>query len=102
MANVIYYRAFKNISDKLNIKTTVLYLAENQAWEKALNFTFHDKISPKVIGILHTVIPLVYLPYFDSEGPKPDYFACSGEIPLELLKAFYIRLSSLTLTGRKE
>lgn len=99
MSGIIYFRAFKNISNKLTRETVVTYLAENQAWEKALNFAFHENKTQRVIGILHTTVPLLLLPFFDFRDdlqrdseieltmPKPDYLACNGRIPLELLQA---------------
>jgi len=98
MGAIIYRRIFINISNKLKDKVIVLYLAENHAWEKVLNFTFHNRKKSRVIGVLHTSVPLLLLQLFNSKNElekddqkeltmlKPDYLACSGKIPLELLE----------------
>ena len=96
MYGIWYYRAFGNISKKLKEGSTVMYPAENQPWEKALNAAFHGEEKFKTIGILHTTLPLLLLKFFDSENdlketqkagfvmPMPDYLACNGKIPHEL------------------
>lgn len=98
MSGIFNFIAFRNISNMLKTGTVVTYLAENQAWERAMNFTFHDNKSQKVIGILHTTVPLLFLTFFDSRDdlhkesetgftmPKPDYLACNGRIPLKLFR----------------
>lgn len=94
MKGIFYFRAFNNISQKIKTGATVLYLAENHNWEKTLNFTFHQNKDLKIVGILHTTVPLLFLPFFDfgsgleKEDRKtmPDYLACNGKVPLELIQ----------------
>jgi len=95
---IMHYTAFSNVSRELGDDASVIYLAENQAWEKALNFVFRDKRKLKTIGIIHTFAPLLYLPYFNFEDdlevlgkereamPKPDCLACNGRTTLRLLQ----------------
>jgi len=97
MRGIVYYRAFKNIYTDLKNNSSVMYFAENQSWEKALNFVFHGEKKVNVIGIVHTTVPLLLLALFDSEDEpenggeyalsrlKPDYLACNGRIPMRLL-----------------
>jgi len=99
VSGIIYYRAFKNISAGLKEGTVATYLAENKAWEKALNFVFHNQKRLKTVGILHTTVPLLCLQFFDCKDdlqedsnkakfamPKPDYLACNGGVSLGLLR----------------
>ncbi|UCB57001.1 MAG: hypothetical protein JSV30_07335 [Candidatus Omnitrophota bacterium] len=99
MSNIFYFKAFRNISNKLKSGTVVTYLAESQPWERTLNFTLHDQNrNLKTVGIVHTTIPLLLLQFFDSKDdlqwderskftmPKPDYLACNGRIPLEVFQ----------------
>lgn len=98
MSGIFYFRLFENISSKLKRQAVVIYLTENQTWERALNFTIHDNKDFKSIAIVHTTVPLLSLHLFNFKDnlqrdvekglaiPEPDYLACSGKIPLELLQ----------------
>lgn len=95
---IMYYTALRNISRDLKEDSIVTYLVENKAWERALNFIFHDKKNFRVIGIIHTTLPLLMLQFFDYREdlaedshrplamPRPDYMACNGRVSLELLR----------------
>ena len=98
MSNLGFARIFDSITAALPEGATVMYLAENKAWERALNFAFHREKKLKTVAVLHTSLPLLLLSFFDykddlkePEGapfaiPRPDYTACNGRIPLELFR----------------
>ncbi|MCK4532950.1 hypothetical protein KAU39_04130 [bacterium] len=97
MEGLIYYRIFDRLFHQLENDIVITYLAENHAWEKALNIAGHKRKNFKIIGIQHTHVPLLLLNYFNykeelKEGddiqtmPKPDYLACVGNIPAKLFK----------------
>lgn len=92
-----YHRLFNRIFSRLRKNTVVTYIAEMHAWEKALNIAAREKKGLKVIGIQHTIVPLLLLNYFNhktelrfpdgpSTVPKPDYLACVGKIPVKLFR----------------
>ncbi len=94
---LIYYRIFNRLFHQLKKDIAITYLAENHAWEKALNIAGHKRKNSKIIGIQHTHVPLLLLNYFSykeelKEGgdiqtmPKPDYLACVGHIPAKFFK----------------
>ena len=94
---LFYYRAFRKIFNQLQNGTTIAYLAENHAWEKALNVTAYKGKRLKTVGIQHTAVPLLLLNYFNDKKelekgdytqkmPKPDSLGCVGKIPSELFK----------------
>ena len=77
--------------EDLPLKTKLFYFSEMQGWEKTLNIACSRREDIKCIGLQHTIVPLLFLNYFDppaSRGgddyvkysPKPDYLACSGDI----------------------
>jgi len=93
---ILYYRAFSNLLKKAGDYTTILYISEMHAWEKALNVSVRERQHVKTIGIQHTIVPLLLLNYFPHKKemidgdyiatiPKPDYLGCVGEIPARLL-----------------
>ena len=92
-----YHRLFNRAFSQLRKNTTITYVAEMHAWEKALNMAAREKKWLKVIGVQHTIVPLLLLNYFNhktelrygdniSTMPKPDYLACVGKIPAKLFK----------------
>lgn len=94
---LFYYQAFKKVFKRLPKGVKIVYLAENQPWEKALNIAAHSGRNLKTIGIQHTITPLLLLDYFNYEKelengnyiqktPKPDFLGCVGKIPFELFK----------------
>ncbi|OGW84707.1 MAG: hypothetical protein A2987_06650 [Omnitrophica bacterium RIFCSPLOWO2_01_FULL_45_10] len=97
MNGIFFHKIFRNISNEIKEKTIVLYPLENKAWERALNFVFHER-DVKTVGILHTAISLLLLQFFDyrddlredlrtaSSIPLPARIACYGKSSLELLK----------------
>jgi len=98
ISGLIFSRIFSNISKALNGSATVMYLAENKAWERVLNFFFHYEKKFKTVAVLHSSLPLLLLSFFDHKDdlieskdarlaiPEPDYVACNGKIPLKLLR----------------
>jgi surface carbohydrate biosynthesis protein (TIGR04326 family) len=99
MGGLIYYTAFRNISRRLKEGTVVTYPAENKGWERALNSALDEGNKIRSMAIIHTSVPLLALQFFDypedskkdENGklplPNPDFLACNGRIPLELLKS---------------
>lgn len=97
MNGLAYHRLFENLSRSVEDGSTVIYLAENQGWEKAMNAVFREGKDLRTVGIIHTTAPLLYLPYFDFKDslktgpddglsmPAPDCLACSGNITWKLL-----------------
>ena len=94
---LFYYQAFKKVFKRLPKGTSIIYLVENQPWEKALNIAARRREGLKTIGIQHTITPLLLLDYFNYEKelengnyiqktPKPDFLGCVGKIPFELFK----------------
>ena len=94
---LLYYQAFKKVLGRLPKETTVIYLAENHFWEKALNIAAQRRKDLKTIGIQHTITPLLLLNYFNDKKelekgdyvqkmPKPDFLCCVGKIPFELFR----------------
>ena len=93
---LMHYALFESISRKLNKDAIVTYLAENQAWEKAMNASFHRNQHVKTVGMIHTTAPFLYMPYFDFKYasnkqpdsslamPAPDYIACNGNNAFKL------------------
>jgi len=97
LEGLFYYRAFKKVFSQLQKGATIIYLAENHAWEKALNTAAHKRKGLKTIGIQHTITPLLLLNYFNDKKelgngnyiqkmPKPDFLGCVGNIPYQLFK----------------
>ncbi len=92
---LLYYCIFSRTFQRLREDTIVTYIAENHAWEKALNIASRRKGELKVIGIQHTIVPLLLLNYFNDKAelqegnyiqtmPRPDHLACVGKIPVRL------------------
>ena len=92
---LLYYRIFTRALKKLKANSTVLYIAENLLWEKALNIAARKRCQIKTIGIQHTTVPLLLLNYFNDRTelqnenyiqslPRPDYLGCTGNIPARL------------------
>lgn len=95
MNNLVHCKIFNTIGRCLKDDAMVIYLAENQGWEKILNFVIHNRKKIQTLGIAHTSIPLLFLPY--SKGTidrkaaagnifAPDRLACNGRIPLRILR----------------
>lgn len=94
---IVYFELYKKVFKYFNKTSHLIYYAEMQAWEKALNAA--KKLiskNTKTIGFQHTVISRNYFHYFHSyqemkegeEGvgvPLPDILACSGDIPYKLM-----------------
>lgn len=92
-----YYHCFSSFLKRLPPKTNVLYFAEMQAWEKALNAAAQERKDLKIIGFQHASISWLHLMYFndrqDLEGddyiqkmPKPHFLACVGDLALKLFR----------------
>jgi len=98
MNGIFNYEAFNEMNNDLSSSGALLtYLMENHAWEKALNIALRQKKHFTVIGIQHSIMPLLMLNYFNhpdelcSEDnihgvPRPDYLGCVGEITTDLLR----------------
>ena len=98
MSGIIYHEAFKNIVKGFRTETAVTYLAENKAWERALNYALSEEKKARSLAIVHTSVPLLVLEFFNHPDeirkgaqeefsmPNPDFLACNGRIPLELFK----------------
>ncbi|MBI4833582.1 MAG: hypothetical protein HY811_02015 [Planctomycetes bacterium] len=91
---VKYYLIFGKTFAGLDKKTAVIYIAENHAWEKALNIAANE-YGITTIGIQHTTVSLLHLMYFNYGKeleykdnivtmPKPKYLACAGNIPADI------------------
>lgn len=95
--NIIYYTCFKNILCQLKNNAIIYYLAEMQAWEKALSIANQGNKDTKLIGVQHASVKPLHLSYFNDPAelrsgnhiismPRPDYLACAGKTTLNLLK----------------
>jgi len=96
VGNLFYYHIFVNAISKIENKATIIYPAELNAWENALNIAYGGRKKIKTVGIQHASVPFLFLNYFNAPAdfadgntgnafPAPDYLACSGEIPMKLL-----------------
>lgn len=94
---LIFYRIFNNVFRHLKNDAIVTYIAEMYTWEKALNIAAKERKELKVVGIQHTITPLLLLNYFNHKTelrqgnnvqtmPQPNYLACVGKIPLKLFQ----------------
>lgn len=90
---IIYYSLFKNILQSIDAER-LLYLCENQFWEKAMCLSAKESKIIKV-GIQHTSVPVFAMDLFFNSAtrtqgndllnlPMPDYLACAGSIPARL------------------
>ena len=43
MSSIVYYEIFSNMARDLKKGSVMMYFAENQVWEKVLNFALHEK-----------------------------------------------------------
>lgn len=97
MHGLIYYRIFKNAFCELKQNSTVLYIAEMYAWEKALNIAAQEVGGLRTVGIQHTIVPLLMLNYFNDRNelnfgdnvqgiPMPNYLGCVGRIPAQIFR----------------
>lgn len=106
ISGIMYYYCFRRALRCVGTSSTrLIYHAEMQAWEKALNAA-KSEICPTLmsIGFQHTAVPPQFFSYFlspeetirtgrKSDVPLPDILACNGDIPLEALsKSGYPRL----------
>lgn len=92
---LLYYRIFERLSRSVADGAVITYIAEMHPWEKALNAAFRERRDVSIVGIQHTIVPLLLLMYFNDKRdlkyrglvdtmPKPDYLACVGEIPRKI------------------
>lgn len=76
---LLYYYAYKGIGAFIFDTATIIYLYENQPWEKMLNMAF---IGCNRIGYQHATIPYNWLDYYTSEyeisEPRPTVVLTSG------------------------
>lgn len=77
---LLYYYAYKGIGAFIFDTATIIYLYENQPWEKMLNLAF---TGCNRIGYQHATIPYNWLDYYTSEyetaEPRPSVVLTSGE-----------------------
>jgi len=96
LEGMLYYKIFLRAFSEYKNKS-IIYMAEMQAWEKSLNIAAKEQQMEKVIGIQHTIVPLLLLTYFNGQAdleykdmmttmPKPDYLGCVGKIPERFLR----------------
>jgi surface carbohydrate biosynthesis protein (TIGR04326 family) len=89
-----FYHAFCNAIDEMGDDAVVLYPAEMQAWEKALNIAARER-GVRTVGVQHTTVPVLILAYFNhpkdmeegdyvSKLPRPDLLACVGDVARKL------------------
>ena len=89
MQEVLNYILFKACLRDLSDSKMLIYLCENQAWEKAMCLAARDFPIVK-IGIQHTSVPIFATRLFfysaskQPELPIPDYLVCAGHIPAQL------------------
>lgn len=96
MGGLFYYRIFSNIMSTIRKEAVVIYPAELQWWENALNIARQRNKKIKTVGIQHSSAPFLFLSYFNSPAdfncgngleafPAPDYLGTCGSIPAKLL-----------------
>ena len=89
------YRAFSNITSRLPAQAKIVYFAEFQGWEKALNIACAKRPDISCVGLQHTIVPLMFLNYFDDSRvfgqkdylrycPRPDYLGCVGDVTKDI------------------
>ena len=93
LRELINYSMFRACFKELHGCKKLIYLCENQSWEKAMCLAARDLPVVK-IGIQHTSTP-IFAPrlFFYSSAkqpqlPMPDYLACAGRIPAALHERF--------------
>lgn len=96
LLGLAYYRAFRNVVQRLVSGATIIYAAEMLAWEKALNLAAAERSDINIIGIQHTAVPLMLLTYSVDRSelngakgidamPAPNRLACVGPVVNDLL-----------------
>jgi surface carbohydrate biosynthesis protein (TIGR04326 family) len=96
LSSIANYELFKECMKHLPKNNIILYFAEMHGWEKAVNLAVGKRKDLKCIGIQHTIVPILYLSYFnhplDFENndflrstPRPNYLGCVGKTTKNML-----------------
>ena len=96
IGGLCYYHIFSNMLAARKEPVVVIYPAELQWWESALNIARGQNKKVTTVGIQHSSVPFLFLSYFNYPAdlnckdnfntfPLPDYLATSGNIPSKLL-----------------
>ena len=89
VANLGFYYAFVNMARDLPDGAKVFHFSEMQAWEKCLKNALIDRPEIEVVGIQHTIVPLLLTNYFSPyhkpdplqyDVQYPDRLACVGDV----------------------
>lgn len=97
---IFYFHLFNKIFEPFNPGDKILYLAEMQGWEKAMNCSVARNRKVKsfsTFGIQHVAVGLMNLNYFYSASelkamdfsenvPKPDFLLCTGPMQIEVFQ----------------
>ncbi len=93
LLNLLYYYAFNNLLSRFTGKQIkIIYLFENQPWEKMLCLAVKDKrAGAELIGYQHSTVPTLLLNYFLGKReeeiiPKPNILVTNSDYNLDLLK----------------
>jgi hypothetical protein len=85
------YYSFSGLAEKMPSGLSIIYIFENQPWEKMLNLALGRNF--KKIAYQHTTIPANWLDYrvsiFEKQSPAPDVILTSGPRWLGFLKNYY-------------
>tara|TARA_B100000989_G_scaffold288117_1_gene258508 strand:+ start:1358 stop:3097 length:1740 start_codon:yes stop_codon:yes gene_type:complete len=92
--NVYYFYLFHKLSEKKITSTKIFYLAENQGWEKSLNY-FLKKKSKKIFAVISTPVR-----YWDTRYIDQDNFLSTKE-KKKYLPDFYLVNGNLSKTNLK-
>lgn len=87
---LLFYHSFLCLSRRFTRPIPIIYMFENQPFEKMLNLAFKD--NPR-IGYQHTIIPGNWLDYhlsaFEKNVPLPTLIITSGKRWTEILNAHF-------------
>ncbi len=97
MGGLFYYHCFFNLCQKCSAGTRLLYLAEMQDWEKALNIAARTAGKVTTVGLQHAMVSVLHLMYFNhpedlkagncvDKMPQPHYLATIGKTAAGLFK----------------
>ncbi len=95
---LIHYHAYRDMASRILDMINVVYLYENQPWEKMLNLGL---TGCRRIGYQHSTIPENWLDYYTSANeqgePRPERVLTSGDFWTEFLQRSNPNLKSDTV-----
>lgn len=94
MNNLVFLNIFDNLVNDLPDDAVIIHFAEMHAWERCLKVACSKKPNIQIVGIQHTIVPLLLLNYFNTpasfgrnfvhDPPILDLLGCVGEVTKNL------------------